>query len=882
MNIVSVRHIDGPNVYLYRPIMVARIHLESFTEQESTDYPGFTARMLTHLPGLAQHHCAKGEPGGFVERLDGGTYFGHIVEHVAIEFASLIGLDVHYGKTVYADGPGIYDIVMECKAFECQKSLLNSAARFVEQLTVSDEVEPSVDEILDAAKAVQRETGLGPSTQAIMDACHRRGIPVRRLGTGSLLELGYGIHRKRISATITDHTSCVAVDIACNKDETKMVLREGGVRVPDGGVANTLDDALEIWNSFSGPVVVKPKDGRQGQGVTLDITTEQQLKAAFDIAKTYTSDVLVEQHVYGQNIRLLVVAGNCVAVSRRQPAQVIGDGFRTIEALILSTNADVRRGVGHEKPLTQIHIDEVVKSTLAKRGESLQTIPAEGKCVVLRDSANLSTGGEAYDITDEVHPTYKQLAERAARIVGLDVCGIDMVVESPVEPATNQNCAIIEVNAAPGIRMHQHPSQGQARDVADHIVSSLYPNWRQGRIPIVSITGTNGKTTTTRLIAHGLELEGRTVGMTTTGGVYIGGKKVVDGDTTGPGSARMVLTDPAVETAVLETARGGIVRGGLAYDKADVAVLTNISLDHVGQDGIDSVEDLLHVKSLVAECVHKDGTVVLNADDASLVSLIPRLQSRIVLISSTPDNLVVKEHLRTGGTALFVEGTQMIEASGMSRRSLINVADIPLTARGTIGFHVENALLAAAAMRASGMTRQSVAVALKRFLPERNEGRCMIYRLPEEKYVILDYAHNPAGFARIGEWLQKVPHRRLVGVVGVPGDRDNQVVIESANALASTFDMFIVKEDADKRGRKTGEIASLMLSALRQAAPKKSMKVVLDECDALSEAAHLLQRGDIACLFYEEKGRLIEWVQSHGGVRVSDIAPIVEPSYAML
>ncbi|MFB5190493.1 cyanophycin synthetase [Alicyclobacillus fastidiosus] len=884
MNIVSVRHIEGPNVYLYKPILVARVHLESYTEKESFDFPGFTEKLLELLPGLREHHCAKGEPGGFVDRLHGGTYFGHIVEHVTIELATLAELDVHYGKTVYADGPGIYDIVLECKSFEAQAFLLDRAMELVRQLTEgkSEGLTQYIAEAVAQARQIVLCRQLGPSTQAIADACARRQIPFRRIGDGSLLELGQGVHKKRISATITDETSCVAVDISCNKELTKEILREGGIPVPHGGVARTEADALRLFHELGAPVVMKPFDGRQGQGVSLNITDESQASRAFQIAKSYSDEVLVESYVVGDNFRLLVVSGTCVAVARRDPAHVVGDGVHTVAQLIEEANEDPRRGDGHERPLTKIHVDDVLQETLTKAGRSLDTIPQAGERVDLRESANLSTGGEAHDMTRHIHPSYKRLAERSAKLVGLDVCGVDMVVQEIHDAATDDNCAVIEVNAAPGIRMHQHPSHGMPIDVADYIVESLFPRGQNGRIPIIAVTGTNGKTTTTRLIAHGLQREGKTVGCTTTGGVYINDELIQRGDTTGPRSARLVLSDPEVEAAVLETARGGIMRGGLAYDKADVAVLTNISLDHIGQDAIDTIEDLVHVKSLVAECVHPEGTVVLNADDEHLVALMERLQSGIVLISSRADNPVVLRHLAMGGTAFYIDNGDLIEANGAMKRHVIAVADIPITMRGTIGFHIENALLATAALRASGLSRRSVALSLRQFQPEANRGRCMIYRMPGGFHVILDYAHNAAGFQGVGEWVRRLPHRRLFGIVGVPGDRADSVIVQSTEALAPVFDAFIVKEDADKRGRANGEIAQMMSQTLRRLVPHKPTRIVLAETEALVYALDTLQAGDIACMFYEASEPLERLLLERGGERVTGIAAYTDKTYAML
>lgn len=879
MKIVSVRLIDGPNVYLYKPILVAKIHLDELTEKESTDYPGFTERLLRLLPGLNEHHCAKGQPGGFVERLYGGTYFGHIVEHVAIELATCIGLDVHYGKTMYDDAPGHYRIVMECKAYECQRWLLTKAMNLVE--AVLNEKEVSLQDIDIEAKKILAQTELGPSTLAIIEACQKMNIPFRRIGKGSFLQLGYGRFRKRIEATITDQSSAVAVDIACDKEMTKLLLEEGGIPVPQGGVAHNFEEALQIYRDLGGSVVMKPYNGNQGRGVSLNLQDSSSLKEAYEIAGRYSSKVIVENYIQGKNVRILVVGGKFVAASERIPAYVVGDGHYTIEKLIERINRDPRRGRGHEKPLTQIQIDDVVLTTLAKQGWTMKDIPAQGEYITLRDSANLSTGGQASDITEKVHASYIQLSERVARLVGLDVCGIDLVMNDWTKPAASDNWAVIEVNAAPGIRMHEYPSFGQSRRVAEAIVQSLFPFGSNGRIPLVSITGTNGKTTTTRLIAHAIQNQGKVVGMTTTSGVYIGSEKILEGDTTGPASARMILSDPQVDVAVLETARGGICRGGLAYDKADIAVLTNITLDHVGQDGVDSIEDLVKIKSLVAECVFEDGTVVLNADDPQLVKLLPRLKSNITLFSTKVENENVKRHLARGGTVYYLAHGWIVEAKGDLTRELVRAAEIPLTVNGTALFQVENCLAAIAALRAYGLSRQEVIRSILSFDPQvHNQGRCMIYKLPNHSHVVLDYGHNPGGFLRMGEWLQTIPHRTLIGVIGVPGDRANHVIEQSVECLAGIFDAFVIKEDEDKRGRNVGEVAKMIEQRLRTSCPEKSRTIVLSEKEALQVALKSMHSGDVTVVFYEKVQPLLELVQMYGGCLVSTIE-VREAAFAL-
>ncbi len=879
MKILSVRHIDGPNVYIYKPVMVARVDLQHLSERESYEFPGFVDHLLRSFPGLREHHCAKGEPGGFVERLYGGTYFGHIVEHLAIELACCVGIDVHYGKTLYAGGTGQYDIVVECKAYPVQKYLLEAATDIVGCLLSG--TAPLVSDVLDTASRLLAKTQLGPSTQAIVDVATQRQIPVRRVSDGSLIQLGYGRHRKWVEATITENTSAVAVDIACDKELTKRVLQDAGIPVPAGGVAHSAEEAVEQLEAIGAPVVVKPYNGNQGRGVSLNLCIPEDVREAYQIAARISEKVIVEQYVQGRNIRLLVVAGQFVAASERLPARVCGDGRRSIRQLIEEVNCNPLRGDGHEKPLTKIVVDPVVEATLRRQHFTLDHIPPAGMVVMLRNNANLSTGGEAIDVTDEIHPTYQRLAQRTAAVVGLDVCGIDMVIANPVLPYHPGQSTVIEVNAAPGIRMHEHPSHGLPRRAAEAIVRSLFPQGN-GRIPIVSITGTNGKTTTTRLIGHVLQSTGKTVGMTTTGGIWVATQQVADGDTTGPASARMVLSDPSVDVAVLETARGGIVRGGLAYDKANVAVLTNITVDHLGQDSVDTLEDLLHIKSLVAECVWEDGVVVLNAADPHLVDLGRKVKARVAYFALAQDHPVLARHLACGGVGYYVADGWFVEARGNLTWQIAAVAEVPLTGLGTVRFQVENCLAAIAALRALGCTRQQVAEGLTSFVPSvHNPGRCSVYRMQNGSYVVLDYGHNPDGFKKVGSWIRNVPHRRLIGVVGVPGDRSDVVIRQGADVLADVFDVLVVKEDRDKRGRQPGEVAGLMADQIRTRNPEKMCTAIFDEVEALRFAVQQALPGDVVVMFYEKLAPAQNLLADTGGVPVTHIVAPVVPSTAI-
>lgn len=877
MKIRGVRHIDGPNVYIYKPILVARIDLEAYTERESYEFTGFPERLLRTLPGLAEHHCAAGAPGGFVERLVGGTYFGHIVEHVAIEMACLANLDVHYGKTVYAGAAGQYDIIIECKAYALQKALLHAAEQIVQ--TLVEGVEPDVARIVQDILAAHRHTLLGPSTQAVVEAARARGIPVRRLSDGSLVQLGYGRQRKLLSATITANTSAVSVDIACDKGLTKQLLQDAGIAVPAGGIAASLEEALAWFADIGSPVALKPWNGNQGRGVSLDLRTAAEVTKAYELARTHSDKVIVETFVAGRNLRLLVIDGELAAASERLPAQVVGDGAQTIGQLIDTLNRQPERGIGHEKPLTQITLDHYVVTALARQHLTLDDVPDAGVHVAVRETANLSTGGEAVDITEKLHPSYLQLAKRAARIVGLDVCGIDLVVTDPQAPFDPAHCAVIEVNAAPGIRMHEHPSHGQPRHVGEQIVNMLFPNGSTGRIPLIAVTGTNGKTTTTRLLGHAFACAGHAVGMTTSSGISVAGQLIVPGDTTGPASARVILSDPVVDIAVLETARGGILHGGLGYDKANVAVLTNLTLDHVGQDGIETLEDLLHVKSLVAECVFEDGTVVLNADDDQLLQLGKRLKARVVYFALHPDNPALLRHLACGGSGYTVSHGWIVEVRGHLTWDIVQVQGLPLTIQGTATFHVANALAAVGGMRALGLTRQQVAQALQSFDPAvHNQGRCMMYELPGDIRVVLDYGHNADGFHQMGQWLKTWQHRRLIGVVGVPGDRSEAVVLSACQQLATHFDAFIVKEDLNKRGRRETEVATLLAAHLRTFAPAKPLAIEVTEPRALQQAIALAEPGDIIAVFYEQLTPLQEVIAAAGGVQTVTLGRAERPT----
>jgi cyanophycin synthetase len=833
--------------------------------------------LLDRLPGLRDHHCASGAPGGFVERLHGGTYFGHIVEHTAIELASIVGVGANYGKTLYARAPGRYDMILAYKNEAASRYLLQVALELVEALI--DTRPYALDEKLAAARRIVSATELGPSTRAIVDAAEARNIPWVRLSEGSLVQLGQGIHRRLIQATESSLTGDIAVDIACDKALTKELLEQASIPVPRGIIARTKDEARTALDELRPPLAVKPLDGNQGRAVSLRLTTPQQVSDAYELAAQVSPDVVIEEFLEGKDYRVMVVGGKMLAASERLPAHVIGDGAHTIAQLIDLENRSPLRGEGHEKPLTRLTVDAGVLAYLERAGRTLTDVPAAGERIFLRQTANLSTGGTARDVTDEVHPDVARLCERAARIVGLDICGVDLITPDIGQPLPETGAGIVELNASPGIRMHHYPTEGRPRDVGRGIVDMLYPSGMSARIPIVAITGTNGKTTVTRLIGHILEQTGKVVGMTTTDGIYVGGHQVAQGDLTGFNSCRTVLADPLVEMAVLETARGGIVRRSLGYDWSDVAVLTNVQPDHLGQDGIETIDDLLFVKSLVAERVREGGVLVLNADDERLARLpeIPRVRKlprQIIFFALSGENPVLREHRAGGGTAYFLRDGWLIEATGADEHRIAREQAIPLTLGGAAKFQTANALAASAACRALGIARHQVAVALEGFDSGRhNHGRMNVYQT-DRGYVVVDYGHNPGAFTALAGLTDAWSARRVTGIFTVPGDRTDDLIDEVGRLAARCFDRLFIREDEDLRGRQPGEISRLLCLAAQDEAPDKECRIIPDETEALAVALEEMEEGEVIVFLYEKHTEpSLEILRRFGARPASSVEP---------
>ncbi len=866
MQVDAMWRLRGPNVYCSHPVVEVLLDLEELAGRETCDVPGFSDRLLGLLPGLAEHHCASGGPGGLVAKMARGTYFGHVVEHVTLELSHLIGRNVFFGRTLWAGVPGLFRLIVECPDDEWAGDRVASQLVELALRVVGEAVEGGALDLggeLSAITELYDESRLGVSGSELARAARERDIPVRRLSDVGLLQLGYGCQRRLVWAASTELTSAIGVDIACDKDVTKQLLSGAGVPVPEWVVVQSVEEAVDAFEKLGAPVVVKPLSGHHGQDIFI-VSGVEEVVGAYGVASAGGGLVLVESYLAGRDYRVLVVGGRVGAAAELSPARVVGDGVCEIAALVERVNTDPRRGVGHDRPLTRIVLDEHSIAHLAGQGLSPMSVPAAGQVVALRHNANLSTGGTCRDVTDLVHPTVARMCERAAAAIGLDLCGIDLRLADIGEPLVDGRGSgrVLEINSSPGLRMHLRPSKGRARDVAGMIVDQLYPAGTSSRVPIVSVTGTNGKTTTVRLVEQILRRAGLRVGMTSTDGVYIDGYLVHASDASGPRSAEMVLGDPSVQAAVLETARGGIVRRGLGYDRADVAVITNISNDHLGSDGVDTLEDLVSVKSLVAEQIADRGQLVLNADDQHCAALARRSAVRdrdpvIRYFSLSPVNQLVAGHVRRGGVGYVLDDGCLVEVQGARRTVIGHVRDVPQSWDGHAGFMVANVLAAVAAARALGVEAEDIRGALASFDPGAdNPGRISVFRVGEVP-VLLDYGHNPAALSAVGGFARQFWGREGVAVLTLPGDRTDALVVESAQAVGREFDRVVVYEDLDSRGREPGEMAGLISLALADLGTGVQCEQAADLEEAVTLAIGLAVPSDPVLLIYEKLGPVV-------------------------
>jgi cyanophycin synthetase len=841
VNVRQIRVLRGPNLYAYMPVLQIVLDIGEYEDLPSNEFPGFTERITAWLPGLWKHECSVGRPGGFVERLNRGTYLAHISEHITLELQTLMGFDVSFGRARGTGETGVYNVVIAYREEEPARAAFYTALRMT--------IAAMHNHPFDAAGEIEKllliadEYRLGPSTAAIVDAARRRRIPVRRITpTGSLVQLGYGKYQRRIQASETSLTSAIAVEICQEKPLTNRMLRAVGVPVPEGRTVLSPDEAWLVAQEIGLPVVCKPESGNQGKGVSVNLNTEAEVKAAYTIAEGYRGDVLVEQYIEGDDYRILVIGGKMVAAARRDPAQVMGDGLHNIIQLVEEVNHDPRRRPGHSSTLTRIKLDEAAILVLTQQGLTMTTIPALGQVVRLRNNSNLSTGGTATDVTDEVHPANRQMAELAAQILGLDVAGIDMLCKDITRPLGEQNGAIVEVNAAPGLRMHLYPYKGKPRDVGEPIMEMLYPEGTPNRIPIIAVTGTNGKTTVTRLIAHMYETARWVVGMTSTEGTYINKERIINGDCSGPKSAAAVLLHPQVEVAILETARGGIIREGLAFDACTVGVVTNLSADHLGLGGIDSLEGLARVKQVVIEAVHRNGSAVLNAEDTYVAEMAAATDGKIVYFAHSPDHHIIKSHLAEGGTAVFIHNGMVTVGVGDLKVELVEIERVGFTYGGKIKFQVANTLAATAAAWAAGLNPAMIARALTTF---RTDSAMMPgrFNISEARGVeiILDYGHNEAAMKAFSDAIQSLPKRRSVMVIGLPGDRREVDLHATMDATLPIVDEWVLHDLGDRRGREVDELPKLLATRIPHGKP---YHISPNQDQAVFAAWKLCQPGD--------------------------------------
>ena len=864
MKILKIQALQGPNIWSIarKKLIQMRLDLEELEELPTNKIPGFRERIELLIPSLITHRCSEGCHGGFFQRVDQGTWMGHVIEHIALEIQSLAGMDVGFGRTRETKTKGVYNVVFNYLEEKVGVFAAESAVKIAQAIINGDDYDLLAD--LQTMREIREKVRLGPSTGSIVDEAKSRDIPWIRLGTNSLIQLGYGINQMRFQATITCKTSNIAVDIACNKEQTKKMLDAASIPVAKGSICVDEEDLADTIKSIGYPIVLKPLDGNHGKGASINVTNWEDAVLGLEYAQKYSRRVIVERFITGYDFRVLVIDNKIVAAAQRVPAHVVGDGINTIEELIKIVNSDPRRGYGHENVLTEINVDRDSLELLEKRNMTVNSIPEKDDIVYLKSTANLSTGGTSIDVTDMMHPENVFMAERISRIIGLDVCGVDIMANNLTQSLKENGGVILEVNAAPGFRMHLAPSEGLPRNVAAPVIDMLYPLGKPSRIPIIAITGTNGKTTTTRLIAHIVKNNGFRVGFTTSDGIYIQNHLMEKGDTTGPISAEYILKDPNVEFAVLETARGGILRSGLGFSRCDIGIITNIQEDHLGISDIHDLKDLSRVKSVVVESIKKDGWAVLNGEDEYCLKIADKLDCNVALFSLNENNNAIIEHCKNGGIAAIYENGFVTIKKGDWKIRVEKATLIPLTMNGKAKFMIANVLAATLASYLYGFKIEDIKLSLTTFLPgaAQTPGRMNVFKFSKFK-VMIDFAHNPTGYRGIEDYLQSVEAKRKIGIISGIGDRRDDDIKECARIAARMFDHIIIRQEKYLRGRTEKQIIDLIIDGIKESDATTSYEVVTLEIDAIRHAFSLAVEGTYIVALSDVVANAIEIVQEY-------------------
>ena len=864
MKILKIQALRGPNLWSIRrtKLIQMRLDLEELEERPTDKIEGFRERIEALLPSLIEHRCSEGCYGGFFQRVDRGTWMGHVIEHIALEIQTLAGMDVGFGRTRETKTPGVYNVVFNYLEEKVGVYAAKAAVRIAEALISGEDYDLGED--IQNMKEIREDVRLGPSTGSIVEEAVSRGIPFLRLGRNSLIQLGAGVNQMRFQATITCKTSNIAVDIACNKEQTKKMLDEASIPVAKGDICYDEEDLQETIEDIGYPIVIKPLDGNHGKGASINVTNWDDAVKGLWHAKDYSRRVIVEKFITGFDFRVLVINNEVVAAAQRVPAHVIGNGKNNIKELIDITNEDPRRGYGHENVLTEITIDKSTERLIENAGYSLESILPEKETLYLKSTANLSTGGTSVDVTDLMHPENVFLAERISRVIGLDICGIDIMAPNLTQSLKENGGVILEVNAAPGFRMHLAPSEGLPRNVAAPVIDMLYPPGKPSRIPIISVTGTNGKTTTTRLIAHIVKNNNFKVGFTTSDGIYIQNHMMEKGDTTGPISAEYVLKDPNVEFAVLETARGGILRSGLGFKVCDIGVITNIQEDHLGLSDIHNLKDLARVKSVVVESVKKDGWAVLNGEDAHCLEIASSLSCNVALFSLDENCPAIVEHCAEGGIAAIYENGYITIKKGDWKIRVERATHIPLTMNGKAKFMIANVLAATLSAYLYGFKTEGIKLSLATFIPSaaQTPGRMNIFEFSKFK-VLIDFAHNPTSYRGIEDFLGSVDATRKIGIISGVGDRRDEDIKECAVIAARMFDHVIIRQEKHLRGRTEKEIINLILEGLQEGDSSVTHEVISLEIEAIKHAISLAEEGTYIVALSDVIDNAIDIVQSY-------------------